>query len=74
MSMSIPVVLMALACGGGLLVIMALGAWFLINKSSSASPVNEARLESLDREYKSGELSEHEYNRRREKILNDRMS
>ncbi len=75
MSISIAfAVLMALVLGGGLLVILALGAWYLINKSSSASPANEARLESLDREYRDGELSEDEYNRRREEILNDRMT
>jgi uncharacterized membrane protein len=70
---SIAAIMMALACGGGLLVILAFGAWVLVNKSSSASPVNEARLESLERQYSQGDLSEDEYTRRREEILNDRL-
>jgi uncharacterized membrane protein len=71
--MSIPYVLMALACSAGLLVILAFGAWVLINKSSSGAPVNEARLSSLERELENGEISEDEYNRRREELLQDRL-
>lgn len=70
---SLTLILLALACGGGLLVIMAFGAWVLVNKSSSASPVNEARLESLEQAYRDGKLSEDEYQRQRAEMLNDRL-
>jgi uncharacterized membrane protein len=72
--MSLMEVAIVLFCGGTLFLILALGAWVLINKSKlDAPPDHQAKLEALDREYATGDLDEDEYDRRREQILNDRM-
>jgi uncharacterized membrane protein len=72
--MSLVEVLLVLACGGGLLAILALGAWVLINKSKlEETPRVQSRLEALDQEYAGGDLDEDEYQQRRREIQNDRM-
>jgi uncharacterized membrane protein len=72
--MSLLEVAIVLFCGGALFLILALGAWVLINKSKLETPPNQqAKLDALDREYAAGDLDEDEYDRRREQILNDRL-
>jgi uncharacterized membrane protein len=71
--MSIVEILIVLFCGAGLFVVLALGAWVLINKSKLDQPDQQAQLEALDREYGTGDLDESEYKRRRQRILNDRL-
>jgi uncharacterized membrane protein len=71
--MSIVEILIVLFCGVGLFIILALGAWVLINKSTLDQPDQQANLEALGREYATGDLDESEYERRRQRILNDRL-
>jgi uncharacterized membrane protein len=71
--MSIVEVLIVLICGGGLFLVLALGAWVLINKSKIDPPDRQEQLDALEREYAAGNLDEAEYDRRRKRILNDRM-
>lgn len=55
--------------------VLALAAWILVNRSKIRdSGRRQAELDALDREYASGELDEDEYKRRRERIMNERMS
>jgi uncharacterized membrane protein len=63
--------LVVLVCGGGLLLIIALGAWVLINKSKLEQPSanQQSRLDELDRRYAAGDLDESEYDAERQKIL-----
>jgi uncharacterized membrane protein len=72
--MSLLEVLILMACGGGLLMTLTLGAWVLINKSKLENPQDRSeQLEALDREYASGDLDEDEYERRRARIMNERL-
>jgi uncharacterized membrane protein len=75
--MSIIELLLVLICGGGLLLLLAVGAWVLINKSKleESGSNQQEQLDALDREYAEGDLDEDEYDRRRARILNqsDRM-
>jgi uncharacterized membrane protein len=75
--MSIVEILLVLVCGGGLLLLLAVGAWVLINKSKleESGSSQQGQLDALDREYAEGDLDEDEYERRRARILNqsDRM-
>lgn len=71
--MSLVEFLVILVCGIGLFLVLAVGAWILINKSSLENPAQRSKLEALDREYAAGNLDEAEYERRRQQILNDRM-
>jgi uncharacterized membrane protein len=72
--MSIIEFLVLMACGVGLLMFLALGAWVLINKSKLESPDDQKeKLDALDREYAGGDLDEIEYDRRRARILDDRL-
>lgn len=65
--------LVILVCTAGLFLILALGAWIVINKSKlSQSGARQARLDALDREYAAGDIDEAEYDRRRAEILNER--
>lgn len=65
--------LVILVCGFGLFLVLALGAWVLINRSKLESPDQQSRLDALDREYAAGNLDEAEYDRRRKEILDSRM-
>jgi uncharacterized membrane protein len=73
--MSVAEFLVILFCGLGLFLILAVGAWVLVNKSKLESPGSrqQEKLDELDREYAAGDLDESEYDRRRAQILNDRM-
>jgi uncharacterized membrane protein len=76
-NMSIIELLLVFVCGGGLLLLLAVGAWVLINKSKleESGSSQQEQLDALDREYAEGDLDEDEYERRRARILNqsDRM-
>ena len=73
--MSIVEVLLVLVCGGGLFLILGVGAWVLINKSPLQDPDSrqQEKLDELDREYAAEDLDEAEYDRRRAQILTSRM-
>ena len=72
--MSIVEFIVLMACGVGILMILTLGAWVLINKSKLENPPDQQQeLDDLDREYAAGDLDEDEYERRRQRILNERM-
>jgi uncharacterized membrane protein len=65
--------LILLFCAGGLLVILAVGAWVLINKSKlegRAEDRNEIseELERLESDFTSGALNSDEYHARRREI------
>jgi uncharacterized membrane protein len=69
--MSIAELLILLVCGGGFLLVLAVGAWVLMNKSNLEQDASDpqSRLEALDRRYAAGELDEDDYDERRRKIL-----
>ncbi len=72
--MSLIEFIVLMACGVGILLVLTLGAWVLINKSRLENPVDpEQQLDELDREYAAGDLDEDEYDRRRQRIVNNRL-
>ena len=72
--MSIIELLIVLFCVGGLLVILAVGAWVLVNKSKLEQPDREIdeELQALDREYAGGDLDEADYDARRAELMRRR--
>jgi uncharacterized membrane protein len=64
--------LILLFCAGGLLLMLATGAWVLVNKSrleGQAGDGGRRELEALEREYAMGDLDEDEYDARRAEIM-----